>query len=311
MTSGYAVVAPQSRSRVRAEASRGSGSAAGCRIRSRWRDRRASSATSASMASSVCGELFEAFLLGPVDVVLLDPVVSADDQVEPDEQFKVRAEPVLHRQPHVPVDILAPAGQPHEQVVAEEVGLAQLEPGVVQGLEDPVHVVAALGGDLDDRQSRPDRLLDAGDVLVVIWVVHAGEHGAEELVRLCHGTGRGRAGSTEDDRPVRVPVCLGGKQPQVIIALAELVDQVLPVDPVSVAPAAWSRMAARASIRVVRRCWPSTSSQRLTPAACRVGLGVMTTEPMKCVPAGAPSAIASPCASRSRHSCASCLPPQL
>ena len=182
-------------------------------------------------------ELLEAFLLGPVDVALLDPVVSADDQVEPDEQLEVGAEPVLHREPHVPVDVLAPAGQPHEQVVAEQVGLAQLKPGVVQRLEDPVHVVAALGGDLDDRQSRPDRLLDAGDVLVVVWVIHAGEHGAEELVRLRHGTGRGRPRSAEDDRPVRVPVRLRGEQAEMVVALAELVDQVLPVDPVSFAAA--------------------------------------------------------------------------
>ena len=161
-------VAPHSRSRARAEASRGSGSAAGCRIRSRWRDRRASSAISASIGLLGFGELFEPFLLGPVDLGLLDPVVSADDQVEPDEQLEVRAEPVLHGEPHVPVDVLAPGGQPHEQVVAEQVGLAQLEPGVVEGLEDPVHVVAALCGDLDDRQARPDRLLDAGDVLVVV-----------------------------------------------------------------------------------------------------------------------------------------------
>ena len=119
------------------------------------------------------GKLFEAFLLGPVDVALLNPVVSADHQIEPHEQLQIRAEPVLHRQPHVPVDVLAPGGQPHEQVVAQQVGLAQLKAGVVQGLEDPVHVVAALGGDLDNRQSRPDRLLDTGDVLVIVWVIHA------------------------------------------------------------------------------------------------------------------------------------------
>jgi hypothetical protein len=189
------------------------------------------------MACSVAGSLSRRSCWAPVDVTLLDPVIPADDQVEPDKQLKVGAEPVLHRQPHVPVDILAPAGQPHEQVVAEQVGLAQLQPGVVQGLEDPVHVVAALGGDFDDRQPRPDRLLDAGDVLVVIGVIHAGEHGAEELVGLRHRTRGGRAGSTEDDRPVRVPVSLRGKQPQMVIALTELVDKVLAVDPVSVAAA--------------------------------------------------------------------------
>jgi hypothetical protein len=42
--------------------------------------------------------------------------------------------------------VLTAGVQLHEQVVAQQVGLTELQAGVVEGLEDAVHVVAALGG---------------------------------------------------------------------------------------------------------------------------------------------------------------------
>lgn len=111
----------------------------------------------------VAGQRLEPLLLLPVDLALLGLVVAAHHQVQPDEEFEVPgAEALLHGQPQLLVDPLAPLGQEHEHVVAQQVALAEPDTRVVDRLEDPVDVVAGLRGDLHDRQQvledRPDRL---------------------------------------------------------------------------------------------------------------------------------------------------------
>src|SRR5947209_8146045 len=105
--------------------------------------------------------------------------------------------------------------------------LAELEPGVVEGFEDAVDVVAALGSYLDNRQTRPDCLLDPGNVLVIVRVINSRENGSEKPVGISHAAGQRCAQSAMDYRSVIIPVGLGGKQPEVVVTLAELVDQVL------------------------------------------------------------------------------------
>ena len=122
-------------------------------------------------------------LLAGVDVGLLDPGVAAAPGRARRAAPAPRRQLLLQRQPQRLVDGLAPGRQPHEEVVAQQVGLGEPEPGVVERLEDPVHVVALLSGDRDQRQPRDDGVLDPLDVQRVVRVVGGGQLRGEEPVR--------------------------------------------------------------------------------------------------------------------------------
>jgi hypothetical protein len=153
----------------------------------------------------------EALLLSRVEVLAADPVVPVEHQLKPHELFQlVVAQTVLQRKPVGLVDVLTAGGQPHEQVVAQQVGLAQLEAGVVEGLEDAVHVVCALGCHRHQREPGGDGLLDAEHVLRGGRIGGLDELAAEEAV----GGGDGSAGGLLRERPANVcrelrPVSLG------------------------------------------------------------------------------------------------------
>lgn len=174
----------------------------------------------------------EALLLSRVEVLAAHPVVAVEDQLQPHELFQLFvAQTGLQRQPVRLVDMLTAGGQLHEQVVAQQVRLAELEPGVVQGLEDAVHVVPALGGHRHQRQPGGDGLLDAEHVLRGGGIGRLDQLAAEEGVGRCDTAAgdlfRERAADVRGElRPVR----LGRQQPEVVTAVLPLVDQVLLVD---------------------------------------------------------------------------------
>ena len=103
-----------------------------------------------------------------------------------------------------------------------------------EGLKDPVDVAAAFGGYLDDRQARANRLLDPGDRLAIIRFIDAGNCGEEEPARVTNSAGCSRSGCVEDERPIGVAVRLSRDKAEMIIALAELVDQIPAVDAIGV-----------------------------------------------------------------------------
>ncbi len=157
--------------------------------------------------------------------------MSAYDQVEPDQQFEVlRAEALLHGQPQLTVDPLTPLGQQHEDVVTQQVALAEADTGVVDRLEDAVHVVARFGGDLHDRQQPfEDVFHGLQPVLRIRGFLPLGERSEEEPVGESDVAAatclRGRA----DARGERLTVGLGGQQPIVVERFLVLVHEDLTV----------------------------------------------------------------------------------
>ena len=103
------------------------------------------------------------------------------------------------------VDGIGVRGQPHEQVVAQQVALGEAQPGVVQRLEDSVGVVAGLSGHADQREARDDGVLDPLDVELVVRVVGFDERRFEEAVRRPDGVGAAGRGRRVDARAVGRP----------------------------------------------------------------------------------------------------------
>lgn len=135
-------------------------------------------------------------------------------------------------QPDVPIDLLAPGRQQHEEVVTQQVGLGELEAGVVQRLEDPVDVVTHLRSDLHQPKSPTHYLFNPGDVVGVVRVIEGDEIGLEPAVGVPDATGDLSAGrQPQDARPKIVPVGLRRQQPEPLITLSRLVSQVYEVDP--------------------------------------------------------------------------------
>ncbi|WP_243761119.1 hypothetical protein [Streptomyces sp. YIM 98790] len=113
----------------------------------------------------------EALLLSGVQILPAHPVVPVEHQLQPHELFQlVVAQAVLQRKPVGLVHVLAAGGQLHEQVVAQEIGLAQLEAGVVQRLEVPRSVMGvaeranASAWTLAPGEGRPPRPVAQGGV---------------------------------------------------------------------------------------------------------------------------------------------------
>lgn len=98
----------------------------------------------------VFGERLQVALFGTVEVRLPGALVAVEHKVQIDQQLKVFAERPLHRQPVGLVDLRAARGQVHEEVVADQVRLAETDAGVVERLEDAVDVVGCVRGHLDD-----------------------------------------------------------------------------------------------------------------------------------------------------------------
>lgn len=138
---------------------------------------------------------FQALLLVAVDLALFGPAVAGHYQVEPDQEFEVgRAEQFLHGQPAVAVDRLAAGRQTHEEVIAQQVALAESDTGVVDRLEDPVDVVALVRGDLDDRQQTAQYGLHRVRPRLTTALLTLGQRGEEEPVGGAHVAGTARLG---------------------------------------------------------------------------------------------------------------------
>lgn len=91
-------------------------------------------------------------LVAPEDIVNRD-VGTAPLQVDSGEPFEVvEADEPLHRPPDLVVHLRRPGWQEHEDQVAQQVGLGEVDAGRVQRLEDAVRVVALARGDVDDCQ---------------------------------------------------------------------------------------------------------------------------------------------------------------
>lgn len=176
--------------------------------------------------------MLEALLLGRVQVLAPHPVVPVQDQLQPHELFQLFvAETVLQGKPVGLVDVLTPGMQLHEQVIAQQVGLAELEAGVVEGLEDAVHVVAAFGGHRHQREPGCDGLLDAEHILRGCRIGCLDQLAAEESVSRCDTSAGGLLRERAADvRGELCPISLGRQQPEVVAADLALVDQVFLVD---------------------------------------------------------------------------------
>lgn len=162
--------------------------------------------------------------------------MAAYDQVQPDEEFEVlRAEALLHGQPQLLVDPLTPLGQKHENVIAQQVALAEPDTRVVDRLEDPVDVVPGLGGDLHDREQVLENGFDGPDPPLVAGLLAPGERTAEEPVGRTDVVAPAGLGPGLNASGVCLPVRLRGQQPIMVEPLVELVDQYLPVHPVDAA----------------------------------------------------------------------------
>ncbi len=170
----------------------------------------------------------ELLLLHPVDVRALDTFIAADDEVQPGEQLHaVAAEGVVHGPPVRVVHLLAAGRQQHEDVVAQQVGLAEPHAGVVQRLEDAVDVVAPVRRDLDELQTRRQRLLEEGDVLRVVRVVVLSDLSLKEPVGLADVAAVPGKRRPVDTGEVRGPVGLRRQQLVPLLAVFAPVDEVL------------------------------------------------------------------------------------
>lgn len=90
-------------------------------------------------------------LVAPEDIVdgHVDP---APLQVNAGQAFQVlEADKPLHRLPDLVVDLLRPCGEEHEDQVAQQVGLGEVDASRIERLEDAVCVVSRRGGDVDNR----------------------------------------------------------------------------------------------------------------------------------------------------------------
>ncbi|WP_240796558.1 hypothetical protein [Streptomyces sp. RFCAC02] len=156
--------------------------------------------------------------------------MSTHHQVEPYQQVEIlRPESLLHRQPQLPVHTLAPRGQEHEHVVPQEITLAEPDSRVVDGLEDPVHVVTGLRGDLDDREQILEDGLDSGLPAFPAVGAALGEGSQEEAIRSSHRVPAAGLRGGRHTRGERIAIGLGWEQPVVVQPFMELVDQHLAV----------------------------------------------------------------------------------
>ncbi len=176
------------------------------------------------------GQALQPVLMNAIHVIDRD-IQALALQFDAGQAFQVReADHLLHRPPDLGVDLGAAGREQHEDQVAQQVCLGQADTGRIEGLEDPVRVVSRSCGDVDDGQAFDD---DGGEPAEVEWLVcGAGEleAAAEETVGLADrvlGSGFGAgSGWALDVREERGLVSLGGDQPEALLALLELVDEV-------------------------------------------------------------------------------------
>lgn len=173
-------------------------------------------------------------LLPGVGVGLLDTGVSLHE-VQPEEQLQfTTAELVLQRKPPGLVDSITSAGEPHEQVVAQQISLRELQARIVQRLEDPVSIVAVLGRDGHQRQPRDDRVLNVFDVQRIVRVIGGNELSREEPVRRTNRIAAAGLRSRIQARQIGRSVSLSRQELQPMLLRFPLVDQVLLVETIAV-----------------------------------------------------------------------------
>ena len=152
-------------------------------------------------------------------------------------------------------------GQPHEQVIAQQVTLGEPQAGVVQGLEDPVRIVAVLSSHRDQGQARDDRIFDALDVGQVVRIVTRLQLGPEEAVRGTDRVSAARLRRGVQAGEVRGTVGLGGNQLEPVLFRLPSVDQVLLVDPISVLRAPLSAPGDPVSRRAATTRWSAAAGR--------------------------------------------------
>nr|WP_228566997.1 hypothetical protein [Nocardia sp. SYP-A9097] len=126
----------------------------------------------------------ESALLGGVHVLPSNSHPAVEHQLQPHQLFQLLiGQTALQRQPVGLIHLLATLGQAHEQVIAHQVGLRQLQPGVVERLEDSMNVVIPLGHYLNQGQPRSDRLLDMRHIARIRRIVQRDQRLPKESIR--------------------------------------------------------------------------------------------------------------------------------
>ena len=127
---------------------------------------------------------FQAVLVAPEDIVDRH-IHAAALQIDAGEPFQVvKADQPFHRPPDLVVDLPRPRREKHEDQVAQQVGLGEVDAGRVQRLEDPVRVISLPGRDVDNRQALDDH--GRQPVKVKRFLIGTGQldMAAEKAVRL-------------------------------------------------------------------------------------------------------------------------------
>jgi hypothetical protein len=165
-------------------------------------------------------------LVAPEHVVYrhVDPAAL---QIDAGEPFQiVEADQSLHRPPDLVVDPSRPGREEHEDQVAQQVGLSEIDARRVQRLEDAVGVVSLPGGDIDNRQPFHHNCRQPVQIQRLIVGTEQLDVASEKAVCLTDQIRPPDPGAASDAGEERRPVGLRGNQPEVRIPLLELVDQV-------------------------------------------------------------------------------------
>ena len=169
---------------------------------------------------------FHAVLVAPEDVV--DRHIHATAlQVDAGEPFQVlEADQPFHRPPDPVVDPSRPGWEEHEDQVAQQVRLSEVDAGRVERLEDPVRVVSRPGRDIDNRQALDDHGRQQLKVKLFLVGTRKLDMAAEEAVCLADRILAARRGVSGDARGERRPVRLRREKPEARLRRLELIDQV-------------------------------------------------------------------------------------
>ncbi|HEY9468943.1 MAG TPA: hypothetical protein VIQ76_04930 [Propionibacteriaceae bacterium] len=111
-------------------------------------------------------------------------------------------------------------------MIAKQVRLGQLQAGIVQGLKNAVHIVALFGSYFDQTKALPYDVLNACDIVRVIWLIKAEQIRSEEPVRCPDTVGDVGSRQLEDASTKGLTVHLGRQQAKALVAFTELVNQI-------------------------------------------------------------------------------------